>query len=126
MHLTCNAPASLWDELYATATYLTTLTATSSLRGKTPFELWFSHTPSMFHLHEIGCKAFVLILTHNLKILQCSVPCVLIGYAPHAKAYCLWNPASGKVFNSYHVTFIKHLDSMSADLLPGTLVNIDN
>ena len=77
-------------------------------------------------MREIGCKAFALILTHNPKILQRSVPCVLIGYAPHAKAYRLWNPASGRVFNSYHVTFIEHLDSMPADLLPGTLVNIDD
>ena len=124
MRLACNAPTSLWDEFYATAAYLTALTATSSLNGRTPFELWFGHPPSLSHLREIGCKAFALIHTHNPKLLQCSVPCVLIGYAPHAKAYRLWNPASGRIFNSYHVTFVEHLDTISADLLPGTLVNV--
>ena len=126
MRLACNAPASLWDEFCATAAYLTALTPSSSLNGRTPFELWFGHVPSLSHLREIGCKAFALIHTHNPKLLQRSVPCVLIGYAPHAKAYRLWNPASGRVFNSYHVTFIEHLDDLPADLLPGTLVNVSD
>jgi len=126
MRLACNAPTSLWDEFCATAAYLTSLTATSSLNGKTPFELWFGHSPSLSHLREIGCRAFALVLTHNPKLLQRSVPCVLIGYAPHAKAYRLWNPATGRVFNSYHVTFVEHLDTLPADLLPGTLVNVDD
>ena len=125
MRLACNAPDYLWDEFCATAAYLTALTASSSINGRTPFELWFGHAPSLTHLREIGCRAFALILTHNPKLLQRSVPCVLIGYAPHAKAYHLWNPASGRVFNSYHVTFVEHLDAIPADLLPGTLVNVD-
>ena len=126
MRLACNAPTYLWDEFFATAAYLTTLTPSSSISGKTPFELWFGHPPSLSHLREIGCKAFALILTHNPKLLQWSVPCILIGYAPHAKAYRLWNPASGRVFNSFHITFIEHLDSIPDNLLPGMLVNIDD
>ena len=124
MRLACNTPPSLWDEFYATATYLTTLTTSSSCNGKTPFELWFGHAPSLSHLREIGCRAFALISTHNPKIYQRSVPCILIGYAPNAKAYCLWNPATGRIFNSFHVNFIEHLDSLPSDLLPGTLLNV--
>ena len=126
MRLACNAPTFLWDEFFATVAYLTALTPSSSINGKTPFELWFGHPPSLSHLCEIGCKVFALILTHNPKLLQCSVPCILIGYAPHAKAYRLWNSASGRIFNSFHVTFIEHLDSIPDNLLPGTLVNIDD
>jgi len=126
MCLACNAPTSLWDEFCATAAYLTVLTAMSSLNGKTPFKLWFRHPPSLSHLHKIGCRAFALVLIHNPKLLQHSVPCVLIGYTPHAKAYHLWNPATGRVFNSYHITFVEHLDTLPANLLPGTLVNVDD
>lgn len=61
MHLACNAPASIWDEFCATAAYLTNLTASSSLSGKTPHELWFGKTPSLSHLREISCRAFALI-----------------------------------------------------------------
>lgn len=39
MHIACNAPTYLWDEFCATAAYLTNLTASSSIKGKTPFEL---------------------------------------------------------------------------------------
>jgi hypothetical protein len=126
MRSACNAPASMWDEFCAIAAYLTNLTASSSLRGKTPFEMWFGTIPSLSHLREIGCKAFALVLTHNPKILQCSVPCILIGYAPNAKAYRLWNPASGRIFNSFHVTFVEHLDAIPSDLLPGTFLNVDD
>jgi hypothetical protein len=39
MRLSCNAPASFWAEFNATATYLTNLTLSSSLNGKTPYEI---------------------------------------------------------------------------------------
>jgi hypothetical protein len=42
MHLSCNAPAFLWDEFFATAAYLTNLTAATANKGRTPYELWFS------------------------------------------------------------------------------------
>ncbi len=81
MHLSCNAPASLWDE------FCTTL-----------------------HLYEIGCHAFALIQTANPKIYQQLCPCILIGYAPHVKAYHLWDTTTSAMFNSFHVTFLEHLD----------------
>jgi hypothetical protein len=74
------------------------------------------------HLWEIGCCAFALIQMHNPKIYQRSRPCILIGYAPHAKAYCLLDMTSGAVFNSFHVTFLEHLDRQPIDLLPGMTV----
>ena len=125
MRLSCNAPPKLWDEFCATAAYLTNFTATSSLHGKTPYELWFGQKPSLSHLREIGCRAFSLIQTHNPKIFQRSTPCILIGYAPRAKAYRLWDVTTGKVFNSFHVTFVEHLQSQPTDLLPGTTVNLN-
>jgi hypothetical protein len=89
MQLACNAPANLWDKFCAMALYLTTLTSVRILNEKTPFELWFGRHPSLSHLHEISCHAFSLILMNNPKIFQPSLPCILIGYALHSKAYCL-------------------------------------
>jgi len=125
MQLSCNTPTSLWDEFCATSAYLTNLTALSSLNGKTPYELWFARKPSLSHLREVGCREFALIQTHNPKIFQQSTPCVLIGYAPNAKAYRLWDMTTGRIFNSYHVTFIEHLQSQPTDLLPGTTINLN-
>jgi len=68
MCLICNAPTSLWDKFCVTTMYLTNFTTTPTLNHKTVYELWFSHRPSLSHLHEIGCRAFMLIQTHNPKI----------------------------------------------------------
>jgi transposase InsO family protein len=126
MRLACNAPAVLWDEFCATSAYLTNLTGTSSLQGRTPFELWSGHQPSLAHLREIGCRAFALVQTHNPKLYRRSTPCILIGYAPRAKAYRLWDTTTGKVFNSFHVTFVEHLHDQPVDLLPGTIIELNS
>ena len=125
MQLSYNAPASLWDEFCTTSAYLTNFTASSSLNGKTPYEFWFDRKPSLSHLHKVGCRAFALIQTHNPKIFQRSILCVLIGYAPHAKAYRLWDTSTGRIFNSYHITFIEHLQAQRADLLLGTTIKLN-
>jgi transposase InsO family protein len=122
MRLACDAPPNLWEEFCATAAYLTNLTASASIAGKTPYELWFQHIPSLSHLREIGCRAFALIPTINPKILQRSVPCTLIGYAPRAKAYRLWDRTSNRIFNSFHVAFIEHLEELPRKLSPGKIV----
>lgn len=124
MLISCKAPAELWDEFCATAAYLTNLTSSSSLHGRTPFELWFGRRPSLSHLREIGCRAFALIQTSNPKVFARSRPCILIGYSPHSKAYRLWDPSTGRVFNSFHVTFVEHLDEEPAKLLPGTTISL--
>ena len=50
MMISCSAPTTLWDEFCATSAYLTNLTPSSSLQGRTPFELWFEQKPSLSHL----------------------------------------------------------------------------
>jgi hypothetical protein len=112
----------MWDEFCATAAYLTNLTASSSLKGKTAHKIWFGTTPSLKHLREIGCCAFALTQTNNPKIYHRSTPCTMIGYASHSKAYQLWDNTSNTIFNSFHVIFIEHLDSLPHDLLPGTTI----
>ena len=122
MRLACNAPAFLWDEFCATATYLTTLTASVTLNGRTPYEAWHGEPPSLSHLCKIGCRAFTFIPANQPKLLQRSVPCILIRYAPNAKAHRLWDPTSGKIFNSFHVSFIEHLDMTPAEFMPGEMI----
>ena len=68
---------------------------------------------------------FALIQTNNPKIYCRSSPCILIGYAPHLKAYRLWDSTSNSILNSFHVTFIEHFDLQPVDLMPGTTVLFD-
>ena len=118
MRIACSAPLDMWDEFCATAAYLNNLTFTSANhehQGKSPYQLWHSRDPPLLHLHEIGCRAYSLVMTHNPKLFECSVPCILIGYAPNSKAYRLWDPTTNRIFNSFHVSFI---ESHQLPLLP--------
>ena len=123
MCLACNAPGSFWDEFFQTAAYLTNLTAATSNLRRTPYELWFGRIPSLSHLCEIGCRAFSLEHPSLSKIYPRSNPCILIGYAPHSKAYRLWDPTSNRLFNSFHVTFTEHLEAVSSPFQPCTILN---
>ena len=78
------------------------------LRAKFPMNF---EVASLSHFHEIRCCAFALIQTNNPKIYCHSTPCTQIGFALHSKVYRLWDNVSGKVFNSFHVNFIEHLDA---------------
>src|SRR5712671_6170731 len=122
MRLACKAPPYLWDEFCANAAYLTHLTASVTLNKKTPFELWYGHRPSLSHLCEIGCQAFFLYPSKHPKVLPRSRPCILVGYAPNAKAYRLWDPPTGNIFNSFHVSFIEHLEAIPKSLFPSTTI----
>jgi hypothetical protein len=77
------------------------------LGGKTPHEGFEKVKPHLGHLREIGCRAFVLIKTYNLKAFARSIECVLIGYTPNCKAYRCWQRSTGKIFNSGNVRFIE-------------------
>ena len=69
MCLYANLLPFLWDELYLTASHLHAKTATHSLNGKMPWELWYRRKPDYSYMCEVGCRAFVLILNrHNPKI----------------------------------------------------------
>ena len=108
-------PVNRWDELVITACYLTNCMPVKSQQGRTPYERWYGHFPDLSHLREIRSCAFVLVQgQHNLKVLDWSVECVLIGYSPDSKVYRCYHRASGKVFTSFHVSFIKSHQSPSA------------
>ena len=125
MHLSCNTPALFWDEFCTISAYLSNLTSSSSLNGKTPYKSWTGHIPSLLHLCEIGCRAFALIQMHNPKIYCHSCPYILIGYTLHTKAYHLWDTVNESIFNSFHITFLEHLDEQLVNLLPGTTICIE-
>jgi len=114
MRIYANCPPNLWDEFYLTASYLDKRTPTASLKdGITPYEAYYNRCPDYSRLREIGCRAFVLILSrHNPKIYDCSIECVLIGYDFNSKTYRCYNRDTKQIYSSYHVRFIEsHNDS---------------
>ena len=120
MRLSCNAPLHLWDEFILTSSYLSNLTASKAANNRTPHELWFGTRPSLTHLREIGCRAYVLNSATNPKIAAKSVECTLVGYASNAKSYRCWHRESGRIVDSHHVTFVEHLNDQPRVSRTGT------
>ena len=66
---------------------------------------------------------YVLISGNNPKIAARSLECVLIGYAPHAKAYQCWERGSRRIIDSHNVSFVEHLAAQPRALHPGVSVD---
>ena len=79
---------------------------TKALTGKTPFEAWHGHKPSVSFLQTFDCIGHVRktkpILT---KLEDRSTPMVFLGYAEGTKAYRLYDPRGDKVLVSRDVVF---------------------
>jgi hypothetical protein len=110
-------PVNRWDKFLLTACYLINHTLIKSPSNHTPYKRWYGHPSNLSHLREVGCCAFVLVQNrHNAKVYNRSVECVLIGYSLDSKAYHCFHRASGKVFISYHVSFIESHQSVSEQI----------
>lgn len=108
MRIAAGVPENRWDEFYVTACYLYNRSPTTTLPDNmSPFEVFYGRSPDNSHLREIGCRAFVLINTHNPKIRARSIECVLIGYGSDSKTYRCYHRATSRVLASYHVRFIE-------------------
>ena len=51
---------NFWTTAVDTANYIRNRSPTSSLNGKTPYELFFNRKPSLKHLTVYGCEAYLL------------------------------------------------------------------
>ena len=79
---------------------------TKALKGKTPFEAWHGHKPSMSFLQTFGCIEHVRKMKPNLTKLEGrSTPMVFLGYTEGTKAYRLYDPRGNKVLVSHDVVF---------------------
>ena len=74
---------------------------TKTLKGKTSFEAWYGHKPSMSFLRTFGCIGHVRNTKSVLtKLEDRSTSMVFLGYAEGTKAYRLYNPRGNKVLVS--------------------------
>ena len=113
--------------MIVTAAYLRIHMPTKSLKKMMPFEAYHKTKPSVSHLHEIGSRAFVLILNkHNPKVFQRSEECVLVGYSKDSKSYRLYHWPSHRIIESFHVVFIESKDDCDKPFRPGVTQGLDD
>ncbi|CAB0042859.1 unnamed protein product, partial [Trichogramma brassicae] len=101
-------PVSFWAEAIKTVTYVLNRTSTSSVKGKTPFELWYNKKPNLKELHIFGQEVY----SHIPKIQRRKWDAkakrgFFIGYEDNTKGYRIWHPHTGKIEIARDVIFGK-------------------
>lgn len=99
-------PKQLWAESIATAVYLTNRTPSSRTFGKSPYEIWFGHKPSLSHLRKFGSIAYEYIPSSQRRKRQPKAKKrLLVGYENNSSNYRLLDMATKKITISRHVNF---------------------
>jgi len=99
-------PGVFWGEAVSTAVYLLNRSSCKAIGGRTPYELWDRHTPSIQHLRTFGCIAHTKVNTpHQKKLDDRSRRMVFVGYEPGSKAYRVYDPSTRHVHISRDVVF---------------------
>ena len=56
-----DVPRSLWAEAASTAAYVYNHLPNAPLKGKSPYEVWYSRKPDFSNLRVFGCVAYALV-----------------------------------------------------------------
>uniref|UniRef100_A0A251TI83 Putative reverse transcriptase, RNA-dependent DNA polymerase n=1 Tax=Helianthus annuus TaxID=4232 RepID=A0A251TI83_HELAN len=103
---THNYPLFFWVEALHTASYLHNILPTKRLNFYTPtFALYLRH-PDYDHLRVFGCACYPnTSATSPHKLHPRAIRCIFLGYPPDFRGYRCFDPTTGKVHISRHVTF---------------------
>ncbi|KRX61766.1 Retrovirus-related Pol polyprotein from transposon TNT 1-94 [Trichinella sp. T9] len=87
-------PLSLWAEAVNTACHVLNRTGPTTVKGKSPMELWFKRDPgSIDHFHVFGTECFVHVpKQRRWKWEKKSVAGRFMGYCDEKDGYRIWLP----------------------------------
>ena len=106
MLLDAKLPKSYWGEAVNTAVYLKNRSPSRSLKGVTPYEVWFGVKPQVKHLRVFGCDPFAHVSRDERgKFDSKTRKCILVGYSLQSKAFRLYDPQRRKLIVSRDVKF---------------------
>ncbi|XP_017628687.1 uncharacterized protein LOC108471601 [Gossypium arboreum] len=94
-------PNNFWAKALTTSVYLLNRLPTNVVKGKTPFEAWFSQKPNVSHLKMFGCLCYTLVPTEKrTKLEKRSMPRVFVGYNSVKKRYRVFDPSTKKIVHA--------------------------
>jgi len=109
-------PPTFWAEAVATACYIRNRCPTSTLKGKTPCEVWTGELPRLSHMKTFGSTVYVLNKdTSKDKFGARSNKGIFIGYPRESKGYRVWLPDSRKIVVARDVEFLEKTPETSED-----------
>jgi len=103
-----NLPRAFWAEAVNTANYIRNRCPSSSLDGRTAFELWNGYVPDVSHFKEFGSQVYTLVRSPNKeKFEPRSKKGIFVGYSDESKAYRIWLPEEKKIDIARDVKFLE-------------------
>jgi hypothetical protein len=102
-------PPCFWVEALWTTTYLLNIRPTKICPLYSPFQSLFLSHPDYSDLRVFGCLCFPnTSSTAAHKLAPRSLPCIYLGPSDDHKGSRCFDPSSGRVLISRHVTFDEH------------------
>ena len=101
---------SLWGEAIKTAVYILNKVPSKAV-AKTPYELWTSKKPSIWHLHVWGCPVEARPYKTNEKKLDSrTVNYYFVRYSKRSRGFKFYDPPSKSLFETGNAKFIKDVE----------------
>lgn len=95
-----------WAEAVNTAVYVLNRTGPSSIKGKTPYELWFKTKPVISHLRCFGSEVYTYVPKEKRRKWESKAERgIFVGYCDDTKGYRVWFPEQQKIIISRDVVF---------------------
>jgi hypothetical protein len=110
-----------WGEAFMYAVHIRSITPTSALNGKVPFEAWTRHKPDISHLRIFGSLGWATVpkAVREGKLESRDIQVRMLGWwTDETKGYHLKDLESGKLITSIDVDF-------SEDDMPSELATFD-
>jgi transposase InsO family protein len=122
---TAGLPLSWWGEAVTTSVYLENRSPDSSIRFRSPYELWHGTPPDLSRLVPFGCRAVVYVKKHNRrsKFDLTGVEAVFLGYDENHHSYKLWVPSTHEITVSHHVKFFPSVFPFLTSSSPRSISN---
>lgn len=96
-----------WAEAVNTAAYVINRTGTSTVKNKTPYELWYGKESTIEHFRTFGADVYVHIPTQKRRKMDAkSKKCIFVGYDDNVKGYRVYDPELRRVEVARDVKFL--------------------
>jgi len=105
-------PLSLWAEAVEYAIYTKNRSPTATIKGKTPYEVFWGEKPDISNLRVFGSQCYV----HNdsptrRKLDARAFPAIFVGYSVPSKAWRYYIPSRRKAGTSRNIIFDERVRS---------------
>lgn len=115
--LATNLDSKLWAEAIYYAVFTINQTGTSTVKGKTPAELWYGRQIDLNKLKIFGCECYVLIQDHKRgKLDPKSEKGYFVGYDVESPSYRVYFPRTREIVSSGNVKFDEEKEANSTEV----------